>query len=385
MATFGITDEELEVIKYIKKFAETEVKPLAKEIDEKLDVPQHLIDRMTELGIFASYIPQEYGGAGLSFSFLVRVIEELSKACPSTALVLDGALTLFAEPVLMFGSEYLKKKYLSQVAKGAIGGLALTEPNAGSDAAAIKTTAVKKGNKFILNGNKIFISNGRLAKFFVVDAVTDPLKGYKGISTFVVDAGTPGFEISKDINKLGIRGSSTVELVLDNVEVPEENLVGELNKGFKVVMETLDAGRVGIAAQALGIAQSAFDEAVTYIMARKQFGQAVSEFQGIQFMIADMATQIEAARLLTYAAAEKTSNHQDAVKLSSMAKLFASDVAMKITTDALQLFGGYGYTTDLDAERHMRDAKITQIYEGTNQIQRVVIAREILKDFKDRI
>ena len=385
MASFGITEEELDVLQYIKKFAETEVKPLAKEIDEKQEVPQKLIDRMNELGIFASYIPQEYGGAGLSFSFLVRVIEELSKACPSTALVLDGALTLFAEPVLMFGSEFLKKKYLSQVAKGAVGGLALTEPNAGSDAAAIKTTAVRKENKYVLNGNKIFISNGRIAEFFVVDAVTDEHKGHRGISTFVVDAGTPGFEISKDIHKLGIRGSSTVELVLNNVEIPEENLVGELNKGFKVVMETLDAGRVGIAAQALGIAQSAYDEAVTYVMGRKQFGQAISDFQGIQFMLADMITKIEAARLLTYAAAEKTSNHEDAVKLSSMAKLFASDTAMNVTTDALQLFGGYGYTTDLDAERHMRDAKITQIYEGTNQIQRIVIAREILKEFKQKL
>lgn len=379
MGAFGITDEENDVLSYITKFAKDEVKPLAREIDEKMEVPKKLIDRMKELGIFASYIPKEYGGYGLSFSFLIRVIEELSKACPSTALVLDGALTLFAEPVIMFGSEFLKKKYLPQVAEGAVGGLAITEPQAGTDAAAIQTRAVKKGDHYVINGDKIFISNGRVAKFFVFDAVTDPSKGNKGITTFVVDADTPGFEIGRDIHKMGIRGSSTVELIFNDMEVPEENVVGQLNEGFKVIMETLDAGRIGIAAQALGIAQSAFDEALEYVITRKQFGKPISEFQGIQFMLSDMATEIEAARLFTYTAAEKWTNHENTVKISSMAKVYASDVAMRVTTDSLQLFGGYGYTTDLDAERHMRDAKITQIYEGTNQIQRVIIAKELLK------
>lgn len=317
----------------------------------------------------------------MSFQFLMHAIEEISKACPSTSLVLDGALTLFAEPVLMFGSEDLKKKYLSKVAEGTIGGLALTEPGAGSDAAAIKTTAVKKGDKYIINGNKIFISNGRLAKFYVVDVVTDPGKGHRGISTFVVDADAPGLKISRDIEKLGIRGSSTVELVFENVEVPESNIVGKLNEGFKVVMETLDAGRIGIACQALGIAKAALAEAVEYVQQRKQFNQALSNFEAIQFMVSDMETAISAATLLTYDAARKWDNHEPCVKESSMAKLFASDTAMRVTTDALQLFGGYGYTTDLDAERHMRDAKITQIYEGTNQIQRLIIFREVLKEF----
>ncbi len=376
----GLNQDELEVLKYVKRFATEEVKPLAREIDEKQEVPEKIINRMRDLGLFSSYIPKEYGGIGMSFSFLMHVIEEISKACPSTSLVLDGALTLFAEPVLMFGSEDLKKRYLTRVAKGEVGGLALTEPGAGSDAAAIKTSAVKDGNEYVINGSKIFISNGRLARFYVVDVVTDPSKGHKGISTFVVDADSPGLRISRDIHKLGIRGSSTVELVFENVRVPETNLVGKLNEGFKVVMETLDAGRIGIACQALGIARAAFEEAVEYIQQRKQFGQPISNFEAIQFMISDMATEIEAASLLTYDAARKWDNHEPCVKASSMAKLKASDVAMKVTTDCLQLFGGYGYTTDLDAERHMRDAKITQIYEGTNQIQRLIISREVFKE-----
>ncbi len=375
-----LTGPEKEVFDYVAKFASEEVRPLARQIDEKMEVPKILIDRMKELGLFATYIPEKYGGAGLSFRFLIRAIEEISKACPSTALVLDGALTLFAEPVLMFGSEDLKNRYLRKVAKGSIGGLALTEPGSGSDAASIKTHAVKKGKNYVINGSKIFISNGRLAEFYVVDVVTDPSKGYKGISTFVVDSDTPGLEISRDIHKMGIRGSSTVELVFNNVEVPEENLIGQLNGGFRVVMETLDAGRIGIASQALGIAEGAFEEAIAYIKERKQFGRTISSFQGIEFMIADMGTRIEASRQLIYAATEAWEKHDDSVKLSSMAKLFASDMAMSVTTDCLQLFGGYGYTTDFDAERHMRDAKITQIYEGTNQIQRVIISREILRN-----
>ncbi len=376
----GLKDEEKDVLEYIQRFAKEEVKPLSREIDLKEEVPQKLIDRMKELGLFASYIPKEYGGYGMSFSFLVRAIEIISKACPSTALVLDGALTLFGEPVLMFGSEDLKKKYLKRITEGEIGGLALTEPGAGSDAAAIKTTAVKQGDSYIINGTKIFISNGRIANFFVVDVVTDQAKGHKGITTFVVDAETPGFKISRDIHKMGIRGSSTVELLFDNVRVPETNMVGKLNEGFRVVMETLDAGRIGIAAQALGIAEASFEEAVIYAQQRKQFGQSISNMEGIQFMISDMATEIEASRLLTYNAAEKWDRHEPCIKESSMAKLFASDVANRVATESLQLFGGYGYTVDLDAERHMRDAKITQIYEGTNQIQRVIIAREVLKE-----
>jgi alkylation response protein AidB-like acyl-CoA dehydrogenase len=374
-----LKESETEVLKYVIEFAQKEIKPLAKVIDEKMEVPESLIQKMREMGLFSSYIPEKYGGSGLSFGFLIRVIEEISKACPSTSLVLDGALTLFAEPVIMFGSDEIKQRYLPRVAKGEIGGLAITEPGAGSDAASITTSAERVGDSYVINGTKTFISNGRIAKFFVFDAVTDKSKGHRGITAFVVDAGTPGLRISRDIHKMGIRGSSTVELVFDNMKVPRSNILGELNEGFKVIMETLDAGRVGVASQALGIAEAAFEEAVDYAKQRKQFGKTISEFEGIQFMIADMATKIETAKLLTYSAAEAWEKRTDSVKLSSMAKLYASDVANQIVTDALQIFGGYGYTTDFDAERHMRDARITQIYEGTNQIQRVIIAKEILR------
>ena len=375
-----LTGPEKEVFDYVAKFASEEVRPLARQIDEKMEVPKILIDRMKELGLFATYIPEKYGGAGLSFRFLIRAIEEISKACPSTALVLDGALTLFAEPLLMFGSEDLKNRYLGKVAKGSIGGLALTEPGSGSDAASIKTHAVKKGKNYVINGSKIFISNGRLAEFYVVDVVTDPSKGYKGISTFVVDSDTPGPEISRDIHKMGIRGSSTVELNFHEVFVPDSNIVGEYNKGFSVIMDTLDAGRIGIAAQALGIAKSAFHEALEYINTRKQFNKKIIDFQGIQFMIAEMESRIKASELLIREAAEKWQNHENTVELSSIAKMYASDTAVYVAERSLQLFGGYGYTTDFNAERHMRDAKITQIYEGTNEIQKIIISREIMKN-----
>jgi alkylation response protein AidB-like acyl-CoA dehydrogenase len=379
MIEAALTREELDILEYVKEFAQKEVKPLAREIDRKKEVPKSIIDRMAQLGLFSSTIPKDYGGSGLSFSFFVRVMEELSKACASTALVLDGAITLFADPVARFGSDSLKQKYLTRVARGEVGGLAITEPSAGSDAASIKTTAKKEGDNYIINGNKIFISNGRLAKFFVVDAVTDPEKKHNGISTFVVDADAPGFKISRDIEKMGIRGSSTVELEFDNVPVPASNLLGEEGRGFHIIMETLDTGRIGIAAQALGIAEVALEEALEYVQQRKQFGLEISKFEGIQFMVADMVTKIDASKLLTYKAAEMYDAGENAVKISSEAKLYASDTAMQVTTDCLQLFGGYGYTTDIDAERHMRDAKITQIYEGTNQIQRIIIAKETLK------
>ncbi|AAT43981.1 acyl-CoA dehydrogenase family protein [Picrophilus oshimae] len=374
-----LTETEVDILKYVREFAETKIKPRAREIDEKMYVPEDIIQGMRDMGLFASYIPKEYNGYGLGFKFLMNVIEEISKACPSTALVLDGALTLFAEPVIMFGSEDLKKRYLPRVASGEVGGLAITEPGAGSDAASIKTTAVRSGNKYVLNGTKVFISNGRLARFFVVDASTDPERRAKGITSFVVDADAPGLKISRDIHKLGIRGSSTVELVFDNVEVPEENIIGNVNEGFKVIMDTLDAGRIGIAAQALGIAKASFEEALKYIKERKQFNQRIIDFEGVQFMIADMETRIKASELLVYDAAEKWQNHENTIEISSIAKMYASDTAMYVAERSLQLFGGYGYTTDFDAERHLRDAKITQIYEGTNEIQKIIIAREIMK------
>lgn len=370
---------EDEVLTYVREFTKKEIKPLARKIDEEQDIPKELIKKMVDMGLFASYIPEEYEGSGLGFTFLVKVIEEISKACPSTALVLDGALTLSAEPILKFGSPELKKKYLPRVAKGSVGALAITEPGAGSDAAAISTKAVRDGDEYVVNGSKIFITNGRISDFMVFDAVTDVARKHKGITSFVVDLDSPGIKISRDIHKMGIRGSSTVEFVFEDARVPVENVIGQENDGFKVIMETLDAGRIGVAAQALGIAQGALDETLEYIQQRKQFGQRISDFEGVQFMIADMGTRIEAARLMTYHAAELWESEQTCIKESSMAKVFASDTAMSVTTDCVQLFGGYGYSTDFDAERHMRDAKITQIYEGTNQIQRVIIARELLK------
>ncbi|EQD35033.1 acyl-CoA dehydrogenase, short-chain specific, partial [mine drainage metagenome] len=243
---------ENDVLSYVREFAEKEIRPIARKIDEEANVPEELIKKMIDMGLFSSYIPEEYGGNSLSFSFLVRVIEEISKACPSTALVLDGALTLFAEPLLMFGSEHMKKKYLSRVAKGSVGGLAITEPGAGSDAASIKTRAVRKGPNYIVNGSKIFVSNGRIAEFFVFDAVTDPSKAHRGITAFVAESSFPGIRISRDIHKMGIRGSSTVEMVFEDAVIPVENVIGSEDDGFRVVMETLDAGRIGIAAQAVG-------------------------------------------------------------------------------------------------------------------------------------
>ncbi len=375
-----VNETEKDILKYVREFAETKIKPRAREIDEKMYVPEDIINGMRDMGLFSSYIPEKYGGNGLSFPFLIDAIEIISEACPSTALVLDGALTLFAEPLMMFGSEHLNQKYLTEVAKGAVGGLAITEPNAGSDAASISAHAEKYNNGYKINGTKTFISNGRLAKFFVMDVSTDKSLKYKGITTFVVDADSKGLEISKDIHKMGIRGSSTVELSFNDVFVPEENIVGKYNEGFKVIMDTLDAGRIGVAAQALGIAKTAFNEALNYINTRKQFNQKIINFEGIQFMIAEMESRIKASELLIRDAAERWQKKEDTIEISSIAKMFASDTAVYVTERSLQLFGGYGFTTDFDAERHMRDAKITQIYEGTNEIQKIIIAKEIMKN-----
>ncbi|KJE49701.1 MULTISPECIES: acyl-CoA dehydrogenase family protein [Acidiplasma] len=372
-------ETENQIINVVHELAESKIKPRAREIDEKAYVPEDIIQAMRDMGLFALYIPEKYGGNGLRFSVLMKIIEEISYACPSTALILDGTLTLFAEPVIMFGSEDLKQRYLTRVASGEIGGLAITEPGAGSDAASITTRAEKSGDGYVINGTKTFISNGRTAKFFVVDTSTDRALKHKGITTFVVDANTPGLEISRDIHKLGIRGSSTVELNFNNVFVDSSNIVGKYNDGFRVIMETLDAGRVGVAAQALGIAKSAFDEALEYINTRRQFGNKIINFEGIQFTIAEMESRIKASELLIYDAADKYDKKQNSIEASSIAKMYASDTAMYVAERSLQLFGGYGYTTDFNAERHLRDAKITQIYEGTNEIQKLIIAREIMK------
>ncbi|MGH2347271.1 MAG: acyl-CoA dehydrogenase family protein, partial [Chloroflexota bacterium] len=324
-------------------------------------------------------LPQEFGGAGQSYVLFALIVEELCAACASTGLILDVNISLCAEPILRFGNDNQKRQFLAPLASGEkLGALAMTEPEAGSDAAGIRTTAVRSGDHYLLNGTKTFITNGGVADTYVVTAVTDRSAGHKGISDFIVEKGTTGLSFGEPMHKMGIRGSVTTEVLLRDCMVPAANLLGAEGQGFSITMETLDAGRIGVAAQAVGIARSALDDAVAYASQRRQFGKPITSFQAIQFMIADMATAIEAARLLTLRAAELREHGLPCARESAMAKLFAGDTAMRVATDALQLFGGYGYMREYPAERHMRDAKITQIYEGTNQIQRMVIARAVL-------
>jgi alkylation response protein AidB-like acyl-CoA dehydrogenase len=363
----------------VRSFARDRVKPRAADIDRTGQFPWDLFHEMGELGLMGVCLPEAYGGTGQSYVLFAMIVEELCAACASTGLILDVNISLCAEPILMFGTEEQKRRYLTPLATGKkLGALAMTEPGAGSDAAGIKTTAVLDGDKYVLNGTKTFITNGGVADTYVVTAVTDRQAGSHGISDFIVEKGMPGLSFGEPMHKMGICGSATTEVVFQDCVVPAANLLGAEGQGFKITMETLDAGRIGVAAQAVGIARSALDDAVAYAGQRRQFGQAITSFQAVQFMIADMATSIEAARLLTHAAAELRDRHIPCAKESAMAKLFAGDTAMRVATDALQLFGGYGYMKEFPAERHMRDAKITQIYEGTNQIQRVVIARSLL-------
>jgi alkylation response protein AidB-like acyl-CoA dehydrogenase len=374
-----LSDDERLMLDTVRRFARERVAPRAAEIDRTGEFPWDLVRQMAELGLMGVCLPEEYGGAGQSFVLFAMVIEELCKACATTGLILDVTISLCAEAILLFGTEEQKKRFLTPLATGRkLGALAITEPEAGSDAAGIKTTAVRDGDSYILNGTKIFTTNGGVADIYVCSTVTDRTAGHKGLTDFVVEKGTPGLSFGEPLHKLGIRGSATTEVHFDNARVPVENRLGDEGLGFKITMDTLDGGRVGIAAQAVGIAQAALDDAVAYIQQRTQFGRRIADFQGIQFMVADMATQIEAARLLTLQAATLRDKGISCARESSMAKLFAGDTAMRVATDALQLFGGYGYITEYPAERHLRDAKITQIYEGTQQIQRVVIARSIL-------
>jgi len=377
---FGLNEEEQMVLNMVKDFAKNEVAPQAAEIDASQEFPWGLVQKMGELGLMGLPIPEQYGGSGQSFVLFALVIEELCRACATTGLIMDVNVSLCGEPILMFGNEEQKKKFLTPLARGQkLGALAMTEPEAGSDAAGIKTRAVRDGDSYILNGQKVFITNGEVASTYVVTAVTDPTKGTRGISDFIVEKGTPGLSFGPKLHKLGITASSTTDVIFEDCRIPAANLLGEEGMGFRITMETLDAGRIGIAAQAVGIARAALEDAVDYAKQRKQFGQPIADFQGIQFMLADMATQIDAARLLTLRAAELRQRHIPCSKESAMAKCFAGDTAMKVAVDAVQVFGGYGYIKEYPVERHLRDAKITQIYEGTNQIQRVVIARALLR------
>lgn len=373
---FQLTEEQCLIREMVRAFAEAEVAPTAKERDEEEKFDRELMfDKLGELGLAGVVFPEEYGGAGADYISYAIAVEELSRVCASTGVTLSAHLSLCANPIYMFGTEEQKQKYLVPLAEGRmLGAFALTEPSAGSDAGGTKTTATLDGDEWVINGNKIFITNAGDAELYIVFARTDKeAQKHRGISAFIVEKDSPGFSFGKKEEKMGIRSSPTMELIFENCRIPKDNLLGVEGKGFSVAMKTLDGGRVGIAAQALGIAQGALDAAVEYVKERKQFDVPIASFQGVNFQLADMATQVEAARLLVYNAAYRASNGLSYSKESAMAKLMASETAMKVTTQSVQLHGGYGYTREFPVERMMRDAKITEIYEGTSEIQRLII------------
>ena len=378
---YFLTEEQLAYRDLAREFAQEKIAPVAAEYDQKGEFPWPVVKEMARMDFFRLWIPEEYEGLGGGVMELTLVTEEFSKACGGIALALDGS-ALGSFPIIISGSEEQKQKYLPRIASGeALAAFCLTEPEAGSDAGAIKTTARLEGDYYILNGTKHFITNGGVAKYYTVIASTDPSRGSRGASAFIVEDGMPGLIYGKKEDKMGIRASATCEVVFQDCKVPKENLIGREGQGFMIAMKTLDRSRPGVAAQALGIASGALDHSVRYAKERHQFGVSIASFQAIQFMLADMATMIEAARALIYATAKAIdAGVKDFGKESAMTKVLASDVAMKVTTEAVQIFGGYGYMRDYPVEKYMRDAKITQIYEGTNQIQRSVIARHVIKE-----
>ncbi|RKJ78504.1 acyl-CoA dehydrogenase [Butyricicoccus sp. 1XD8-22] len=372
---FKLNDEQQLLQTMFREFVEKEVRPIAAELDENERFPVELIPKMGEIGLFGIPIPEELGGVGMGNVEYVMAVEEVSKACASTGVTISAHTSLCCWPILAYGTDEQKEKYLPDLASGEkLGAFGLTEPNAGTDAAMQRTTAEDKGDHFLLNGSKIFITNGSYADVYVVFAMTDKSAGNRGISAFILEKGMEGFTFGSKEKKMGIRGSATYELIFNNVKVPKENLLGELGKGFKVAMSTLDGGRIGIAAQALGIAQGAIDETVKYTKERVQFGRSIASFQNTQFALAEMQTRVDAARLLVYRAAAMKDEGESYSSAAAMAKLFASEAARDVTCRAVQLFGGYGYTRDYPVERMMRDAKITEIYEGTSEVQKMVIA-----------
>lgn len=374
--------EEQEIIKELSaKIADEKIAPRAAEFDESEEFPWNLIRILADSDLFAVWVPEEYGGLGGGVFEQCLVVEELSRACAGVA-VSYAASALGGFPILMFGTEEQKRKFMPEIASGSkLAAFALTEPDAGSDAGNIRTTATRDGDHYVLNGTKQWITNGGEADVYVVIATLDPAKGPRGMTAFIVEKGTPGFDFGKKEKKMGIRASATTELIFKDCKVPAENLLDKEGKGFLIAMRTLDKTRPGVAAQAVGIAQGALDKAAEYASTRVQFGKRIGEFQAIEHMLADMATQIEAARSLVYNVAWMIdSGERHVTKAAAMAKLFASDVAMKVTCDAVQIFGGYGYMRDYPVEKMMRDAKITQIYEGTNQIQRSIIGSAVIKE-----
>ena len=386
---FTLSKEHEMARQLFKDFAENEVKPLAQEVDEEERFPRETVEKMAKYGFMGIPVPKEYGGQGCDILTYAMCVEELSKVCGTTGVIVSAHTSLCIDPILTYGTKEQKEKYLPDLASGRkIGAFGLTEPGAGTDAQGQQTKAVLEGDKWVLNGSKCFITNGKEADVYIIIAVTGKIekrgKFLKEISAFIVEKGTPGFTFGTKEKKMGIRGSSTYELIFTDCRIPKENLLGQQGKGFNIAMHTLDGGRIGIAAQALGLAEGALETTIAYVKERKQFGRSIAQFQNTQFQLADMATKVEAAKMLVYKAARKKDEYRKDPKISysveaAMAKLYAAEVAMEVTTKAVQLHGGYGYIREYDVERMMRDAKITEIYEGTSEVQRMVISSNLLK------
>ena len=386
---FSLSKEHEMARQLFKDFAETEVKPLAQEIDQEHRFPRETVDKLAKYGFLGIPVPKELGGQGCDILTYAMCVEEMSKVCGTTGVIVSAHTSLCVDPILTFGTDEQKQKYVVPLAKGEkLGAFGLTEPGAGTDAQGQQTKAVLDGDEWVLNGSKCFITNGKEADVYVIFAVTGKVEKrgrmMKEISAFIVEKGTPGFTFGTKENKMGICGSSTYELIFTDCRIPKDNLLGQQGKGFNIAMHTLDGGRIGIAAQALGLAEGALETTINYVKERKQFGKSIAQFQNTQFELANMATKVEAAKLLVYKAALKKQEYQSNPKISysveaAMAKLYAAEVAMEVTTKAVQLHGGYGYIREYDVERMMRDAKITEIYEGTSEVQRMVISANILK------
>jgi butyryl-CoA dehydrogenase len=377
---YDLTEDQLAIREMVRDFAVNEVEPIAAEVDENSRFPEETFKKMAELGLMGVPFPEEFGGAGADALSYAITIEEISRVCGSTGLSLAAHTSLGTAPIYEFGSEQQRRKYVPDLASGRkMGAFGLTEPNAGSDAAGTQTTAVRKGDKYVLNGSKIFITNANYASTFIITAMTDKAKAHKGISAFIVEKSSPGFKLGKKDEKLGTRGSDWAELIFEDCEVPAENIVGAEGEGFTFFMKTLDGGRISIGAMALGIAQGCLDKSLAYAIERKQFGKAIISFGAIQEKLANMATEIEAARHLIYGAARLKIAHKKYTQQAAMAKLFASEVAERAGRDAIQIFGGNGFSREYPVERYYRDAKLTTIGEGTSEIQRIVIARNLEK------
>ncbi len=372
---FKLNEEQELLIEAIREFTEGEIAPIAAELDEQERFPEELIPQLGEIGVMGIPVPEKYGGVGMGELEYVMAVEEISKVCASTGVTVSAHTSLCCWPILAYGTEEQKEKYLPELASGEkLGAFALTEPGAGTDAAMQTTTAVDMGGYYLLNGTKIFITNGSYADVYIVFAMTDKSRGNKGITAFILEKGMEGFSFGSKEHKMGIRGSATYELVFDDVKVPKRNLLGKVGKGFRIAMSTLDGGRIGIAAQALGIAQGAIDSASDYVKDRVQFGRSISSFQNTQFKLAEMQTRVEAARYLVYRAACRMDSGESYTSEAAMAKLFASETARDVTCQAVQLYGGYGFIREYQIERMMRDAKITELYAGTSEVQKMVIA-----------